>query len=67
MRQKSLHLGCTHIFWVALVVKKNEALDPIGVRFFSANAVVPRAQMFTQTGEQLGGWRGVHPPIFRPL
>ena len=52
---------------MALVVKKNEALDPIGVRFFSANAVVPRAQMFTQTGEQLGGWRGVHPPIFRPL
>jgi hypothetical protein len=52
--RERLHLGCTHLTGMALVVKENESLDRVDILCFSAYAVMAQADLITHLVEKLG-------------
>ena len=53
--QEGLHLGCAHVFGMALVMKEDEAFDPVGVCLTGARRVVHEADGVVNLFEQFLG------------
>ena len=53
--QERLHLGRTHLLWMAFFVIQDETSNPVEVRLLSPDAVVTRAQMVAHAIQEL--WR----------
>lgn len=47
VREKGFHLGCTHFFWMAIVIETNELLNPFAIDPLGADGVVFEANLIT--------------------
>jgi hypothetical protein len=54
MIEKGFDLARPHVPWMSFVVEKNEANDPLHVRFFRANRGVLQSQLRSHLIEQSG-------------
>jgi hypothetical protein len=59
VRQKGLHLGSPHIFWVTFAMKQGEPFRPMDILVLRTQAIVLDTHLAAQLVQQLGRWRGV--------
>jgi hypothetical protein len=63
--QERFNLSVAHVFRMALVVKQDEARDPIHIGFFGTEGIMLEAQSITHLVEQfLWVWRHLSPRDF---
>jgi hypothetical protein len=61
MRKELRYFNLVHLTGMPFAVKENEAADPIYIRLFGANAVMPQAHYITHLLEQLWfAWGDCH-------
>ena len=65
--QKKLDLDCAHRRRMSLAVETDEASNPVDIRLFSADAVMPKADPIADLIEQARGGGVTGLPCRKPL